>query len=257
MTGSSLIVANLQIRRDKAGRYCLNDLHQAAGNTPRLRPSRWAENQQTRDLAILVESKAGIPALVIHHGGAAPGTYALKPLVYAYAMWVSPEFHLAVIEAYDALITANDESRPMVATAALHRVRMQTVTRLYRAVHPAELAALHAQATQLSLALDLPRPELPAAAVALQNGQGTLTRFWLAVDAGLAAGQLHNHARRDDVLALNLPQVRQFAARSGIALPESTALTGALRACPRLLHVNRVYNSPAIGRAVKCWVFAK
>lgn len=102
---NSLTVADTTIRQDTAGRYALNDLHRAAGGENRHRPSLWVENQQTRQLADELEGEAGIPALVSVHGGAAPGTYAAKELVYAYAMWISPAFHLRVIRAYDALVT--------------------------------------------------------------------------------------------------------------------------------------------------------
>ncbi|MCC4600163.1 KilA-N domain-containing protein [Xanthomonas melonis] len=259
MTGSALRVANLQVRRDAAGRYCLNDLHQAAGGRERHSPNRFTRTNTFQLLVTELTPEMAFAPVDSIRGGIAPGTYVAKEMVYAYAMWISPRFHIEVIRAYDALVGADPGSKVRVpaADAALHRARMQAVTQLYRASHPAEQLALHAQATQLSLALDLPRPELPAAAVALQSSQKTLATFWLAVDTALAAGQLHNHARRADVLALNLPQVRQCAGRRGITLPESTALTGALRACARLLHVNRAYNSPATGRAIKCWVFAK
>ncbi|WP_165424334.1 phage antirepressor KilAC domain-containing protein [Pseudoxanthomonas winnipegensis] len=106
---SNLIIASSTIRQDSAGRYSLNDLHRAAGGEQRHRPSRWVENQQTRDLAAELEGEAGIPALLSIHGGTAPGTYAARELVFAYAMWISPAFHLAVIRAYDALVAARTD----------------------------------------------------------------------------------------------------------------------------------------------------
>ena len=102
---TALVVANTTVRQDTDGRYCLNDLHRAAGGANKHRPSLWVENQQTRALVAHLEGEAGIPALVSIHGGGAPGTFAVRELVYAYAMWISAAFHLQVIRAYDALAT--------------------------------------------------------------------------------------------------------------------------------------------------------
>lgn len=43
--------------------------------------------------------------MVSVRGGRQPGTFAIKELVYAYAMWISAEYHLKVIQAYDRLVT--------------------------------------------------------------------------------------------------------------------------------------------------------
>lgn len=108
----ALVVANTAIRQDAEGRYCLNDLHKAAGGENRHRPSLWLENQQTQELIEEI-AKAGIPALAqnqpvsVVRGGSSPGTYVCKELVYAYAMWISAKFHLTVIRAFDALVTGH------------------------------------------------------------------------------------------------------------------------------------------------------
>lgn len=97
-------VSNISVKQDAEGRYCLNDLHRASGFAKKHRPQYWIDNQQTKELiAELENSKAGIPALATKHGGSDRGTYVAKELVYAYAMWISPKFHLQVIRAYDAL----------------------------------------------------------------------------------------------------------------------------------------------------------
>lgn len=107
-----LIVADVGIKQDTEGRYCLNDLHRAAGGENKHRPSLWINNQQTKDLIEEV-GKAGIPALETNHGGSTPGTFVCKELVYAYAMWISAAFHLKVIRAYDAMVTAPPAIDPM------------------------------------------------------------------------------------------------------------------------------------------------
>jgi len=94
-------IDNLKIRTDEEGRFCLNDLHKAAGNEKRHSPSYWLNNQQTKELIDELET-TGIP--VVTAGGRKGGTYVCKELVYAYAMWISAAFHLKVIRAYDALI---------------------------------------------------------------------------------------------------------------------------------------------------------
>jgi hypothetical protein len=111
---SALTIAGTEIKQDQDGRFSLNDFHRAAGGENRHKPSLWTENQQAKDLIDEI-GKAGIPALRIVKGGRAPGTYVCKELVYAYAMWVSPRFHLEVIRTFDAATrpAANDPVLPV------------------------------------------------------------------------------------------------------------------------------------------------
>ena len=64
----SIVISHTTIGQDEHGRYCLNHLHKAAGGNRKHRPSVWAANKQTQELAQEL-SKAGIPALVSEHGG--------------------------------------------------------------------------------------------------------------------------------------------------------------------------------------------
>ena len=99
-----LVIADITIKTDEEGRYCLNDLHKAAGGAPKHTPGRFTCTETFMDLCeelsrnqdeCPVNSKAG-------RGG---GTYVVREVVYAYAMWISPKFHLEVIRAYDRLAT--------------------------------------------------------------------------------------------------------------------------------------------------------
>lgn len=229
---NALTIAGTGIRTDAAGRYCLNDLHRASGGEERHRPSRWTENQQTRELITAVEAKAGIPALVSRHGGNAPGTYVVKPLVYAYAMWISPAFHLAVIDAYDAIVTGQAQTRDRSEALA------------------AQVAALFAEQNRLLALLLDATPAQPR-----QVTDDPATPVWATVAALTAAGCRVNHARAANRLALNLPELRALAQTHGQPLPGRLALYRLLLRSPRWLASNRAVNSAVDGRVRKCWLF--
>lgn len=134
-----LIIANTQIRRDPVGRYCLNDLHQASGGEKRNQPANWLRLDKTQELiAECGKSEEGLlrseeaPLLTINDGFG-NGTYAVKELVYAYAMWISASFHLHVIRAYDAMIQAAAPAAAVPTGACDHRAdQMVSAERIFR-----------------------------------------------------------------------------------------------------------------------------
>lgn len=110
-----LVIDGISVRQDKDGRYCLNDLHRAAGGQSKHRPNYWLNNEQTADL-VRELTEDGNPASVIDSpvtaikGGPNQGTYVCKELVYAYAMWISASFNLKVIRTFDAVATGQPVS---------------------------------------------------------------------------------------------------------------------------------------------------
>ncbi|KGA34257.1 kilA-N domain protein [Pectobacterium brasiliense] len=99
-----VVIANIAVRRDADGRYNLNDLHRASGCEKRHAPSYWLANKQSADLIAELET-TGIPVVKLE--GRNGGTFVCRELVYAYAMWISPAFHLSVIRTFDSVANAN------------------------------------------------------------------------------------------------------------------------------------------------------
>lgn len=100
-----ITIANTSIRTDADGRYCLNDLHKAAGGEKAHQPSNFLRLDSTQALIEEIDRSSEVRnALSVIQGGARQGTYACKELVYSFAMWISPAFHLQVIRAYDDMV---------------------------------------------------------------------------------------------------------------------------------------------------------
>jgi hypothetical protein len=99
-----LIISDVAIRQDAEGRFCLNDLHKASGENSKHKPANWLRNQQAIDLIELLNSEQSAIEIRVIFVKQGVGTFVIKELVYAYAMWINAAFHVKVIRAYDALV---------------------------------------------------------------------------------------------------------------------------------------------------------
>lgn len=82
---------NATINQDSEGRYCLNDLHKAAGEARKDQPTNWQRTANTQGLIQSLRNSSEMRISPISRTtGRSGGTYVVKELVYAYAMWISP-----------------------------------------------------------------------------------------------------------------------------------------------------------------------
>lgn len=101
---------------DENGMFNLNALHRFSGAPASKRPPEWLRYRQAADL-LKVYTDAGIHATVSKRGGGAgtQGTWGIEQIVFAYAAWISSEFHAAVIEAFKAAVSGNGEKAVAIA----------------------------------------------------------------------------------------------------------------------------------------------
>lgn len=79
---NQITIAATAIRQDPEGRYCLNDLHKAAGGESRHRPNYFLDRVEVDDLRYELkkeyEASAGIPAMLSINGGPQRGNLRSK-----------------------------------------------------------------------------------------------------------------------------------------------------------------------------------
>ena len=107
-------MSNLQILsnsiRTFENLYSLNDLYQASGSENKHAPFRFIRLETTKELIAEIEKETPNALKVIR--GTQGGTYACEELVIAYAMWISPKFHLVVLRAFLNLHKGGDTLNP-------------------------------------------------------------------------------------------------------------------------------------------------
>lgn len=116
----NLTIVSKEIR-SLDGLYSLNDLHKASGRNPNHRPNQFLRTEQTKDLIREIDRCADLRiAYKTTRGGNAQGTWVCKELVYSYAMWISPKFHLQVIRAFDQM--ASSQQLPQLGYKPDHNI---------------------------------------------------------------------------------------------------------------------------------------
>jgi hypothetical protein len=88
---SVTVLEHITIKQDSGGRYCLNDLHKAAGGEPKHTPGRFTVTDTFAELCEEL-SRNQDESPISSKPGRGGGTYVCRELVYAYAMWISPAF---------------------------------------------------------------------------------------------------------------------------------------------------------------------
>ncbi len=104
-----------EVRQDAEGRFSLNDLHRASGSEGTHQPSNFLRLETTQALIREINSSDLRSIAVATRIGRNGGTYVCRELVYAYAMWVSPAFHLKVIRTFDAVAMGRAQPAPSEA----------------------------------------------------------------------------------------------------------------------------------------------
>lgn len=94
---NQLIILNQEIRPYE-NLFSLNDLHVSSGGNLKHKPSNFIRLDTTKDLIAEIEKDNSNALKVIR--GTQGGTYACEELMLAYAMWISPKFHLVVLRAF-------------------------------------------------------------------------------------------------------------------------------------------------------------
>lgn len=110
-------MSNLQILstsiRQLDNLFNLKDLHIVAGNEKKHEPYLFVRLDTTKELIEEIQKEDPTTQPLKTLRGTQGGTYACEELVLAYAMWISPKFHLVVLRAFIAMHKQQNQQQPL------------------------------------------------------------------------------------------------------------------------------------------------
>ncbi|MCY6396691.1 P22AR C-terminal domain-containing protein [Actinobacillus pleuropneumoniae] len=110
-------MSNLQILstsiRQLDNLFNLKDLHIVAGNEKKHEPYLFVRLDTTKELIEEIKKEDPTTQPLKTLRGPQGGTYACEELALAYAMWISPKFHLVVLRAFLAMHKQQNQQQPL------------------------------------------------------------------------------------------------------------------------------------------------
>ncbi|MDO9896966.1 P22AR C-terminal domain-containing protein [Glaesserella parasuis] len=108
---SNLTILNTEIRQID-NLFNLNELHRLSGGEIKHQPNFFTRLDTTKELICEIKEQdpTATPLRVLR--GTQGGTFACEELVIAYAMWISPKFHLVVLRAFLAMHKGELQNQP-------------------------------------------------------------------------------------------------------------------------------------------------
>ncbi|MDP0333914.1 KilA-N domain-containing protein [Glaesserella parasuis] len=116
-------MSNLTILKTSIGQldnlFNLKDLHRVSGNEAKHEPYRFVRLDTTKELTEEIQKEDPTTQPLKTLRGTQGGTYACEELVLAYAMWISPKFHLVVLRAFLAMHKGELQNSAQIAPLAV------------------------------------------------------------------------------------------------------------------------------------------
>ena len=112
----NIAINDTPISQDAEGRYSLNDLHRSSGNLKKHGANYFMRSSSFKEVEeILNTQKRGFKSVIRKTGRYGGGTWVSKELVLKYAMWVSAEFEVKVMQTFLAITEKVDAPATMQA----------------------------------------------------------------------------------------------------------------------------------------------
>lgn len=95
---NTITLFDTSIRQDAQGRFCLNDLHRASGESKKHQPANFLRLDTTVALVAEIDNSSDLRSYPTAQREARNGdTYVCRELVCAYAMWIDPKLFLSAL----------------------------------------------------------------------------------------------------------------------------------------------------------------
>ncbi|MBA1202293.1 hypothetical protein G7009_11065 [Pseudomonas capeferrum] len=153
----------------------------------------------------------------------------------------------------------NPGAQPASTRISNHRLRLSLAKELYRTRDRELRLLIHQQLADVSNALGLPVPDLDSLGHASPKTPHEVQPFWQALAYLDGKDITYNHARSQNLIAVNFPELARMLIEVGHPMRFDSTLRQALRqsTSPRCLHKNRAVHSGITGKTIKCWVFER